>query len=478
MLRYLHSWCLAAALLLTTAPAFAVTLGNSFTYQGALNEAGSPATGAYDFQFALFDDASAGGQIGNTITADNVTVTAGVFTVSLNFGASQFSDEARWLQIAVRPGVSVNPYTVLTPRQLVTAAPVAQFALNGGSWRKTGSDVLHNTNDNKPVLVNRETPITSSEYFGVDAPTAGYGGMYINTTTNGGKPFYGYAQAGIDRAWTYIDGSSLAWKLNVNGGDRIMVNYVGDVGIGVPSPIARLHVETDDSEAIRGLTINPGSYGIYGSGPAAGVFGASSGGGPGIWGTSSSNTGVQGTTTTGYGIYGTNGGSNSSGFAGYFNGRVHVAGTLSKLSGSFMIDHPLDPANKTLSHSFVESPDMMNLYNGNVTTDAEGRATITLPDWFETLNRDFRYQLTPIGSFARGMVETEIVDNHFVIRTEEPNVRISWQVSGIRHDPYAAAHPIVVEAEKAAAEKGTYLFPEGYQKAGLVETKAAPKGGR
>lgn len=94
----------------------------------------------------------------------------------------------------------------------------------------------------------------------------------------------------------------------------------------------------------------------------------------------------------GYAIVGDNGGSNSSGYAGWFNGRVAVLGTLSKGGGSFKIDHPLDPANKTLSHSFVESPDMLNIYNGNVTTDADGFATVTLPDWFEALNRDFRYQ--------------------------------------------------------------------------------------
>ena len=107
-----------------------------------------------------------------------------------------------------------------------------------------------------------------------------------------------------------------------------------------------------------------------------------------------------------------------------------------------------------------------------------GEATVRLPDWFETLNRDFRYQITPIGSFARAMVETEIEGNRFVIRTEEPTVRVSWQVSGIRHDAYAKAHPIVVEAEKSAAEKGTYLFPEGYEKASMTESKGAAKGGR
>ena len=101
----------------------------------------------------------------------------------------------------------------------------------------------------------------------------------------------------------------------------------------------------------------------------------------------------------------------SPGRAGKFLGSVAILGTLSKSAGSFKIDHPLDPENKYLYHSFVESPDMMNIYNGNVTTDGNGDAVITLPDWFEALNKDFRYQLTVIGTFAQAIVGSEMKDN-------------------------------------------------------------------
>jgi hypothetical protein len=80
-----------------------------------------------------------------------------------------------------------------------------------------------------------------------------------------------------------------------------------------------------------------------------------------------------------------------------FNGDVLVTGYLEKQGGGFKIDHPLDPQNQYLNHSFVESPDMMNIYNGNVILDTNGEAWIELPDWFEALNQDFRYQLTAIG---------------------------------------------------------------------------------
>ena len=145
--------------------------------------------------------------------------------------------------------------------------------------------------------------------------------------------------------------------------------------------------------------------------------------------------------------------------AGYFLGQVEVTGTLSKGAGSFKIDHPLDPANKYLYHSFVESPDMLNVYNGNITTDAAGTAIVALPAYFEALNRDFRYQLTVIGQFAQAIVAEEISKNQFTIKTDQPNVKVSWQVTGIRQDAFADAHRIPVEQDKPASERGTYLHP-------------------
>jgi hypothetical protein len=87
---------------------------------------------------------------------------------------------------------------------------------------------------------------------------------------------------------------------------------------------------------------------------------------------------------------------------------LQVTGNLSKGGGSFKIDHPLDPANKYLYHSFVESPDMMNVYNGNIMTDRRGLAVVILPNYFEALNRDFRYQLTVIGQFAQALVKLPV----------------------------------------------------------------------
>ena len=147
---------------------------------------------------------------------------------------------------------------------------------------------------------------------------------------------------------------------------------------------------------------------------------------------------------------------------GYFEGDVHVTGNLSEGGGSVKIDHPVDPANKYLYHSFVGSPDMMNVYNGNVITDANGDAEVVLPEWFEAINREFRYQLTVMGQFAQAIVASEIQHDRFTIKTDKPHVKVSWQVTGIRKDSYAERYRIPVEEEKPQKERGKYLRPELY----------------
>lgn len=144
------------------------------------------------------------------------------------------------------------------------------------------------------------------------------------------------------------------------------------------------------------------------------------------------------------------------------NGDISITGNLAKGSGSFKIDHPLDPENKFLSHSFVESPDMMNIYNGNVVLDEAGSAWVELPDWFEALNKEFRYQLTCIGGFAQVYIAEEIVDGRFKIAGGSEGLKVSWQVTGVRNDPFAETNRIQVEEEKPMDQRGTYLHPNAY----------------
>jgi trimeric autotransporter adhesin len=204
-----------------------------------------------------------------------------------------------------------------------------------------------------------------------------------------------------------------------------------------------------DGPGIRG----EGDVGVVGEGHIAGVAGVA---------LDPTGTAIQG--------------SNPGGRAGLFIGDVVVIGTLTKSGGSFKIDHPLDPANKYLSHSFVESPDMMNIYNGVVELDVSGQATIVLPDWFEALNGRFRYQLTAIGAPAPNLyIAREVAGNQFAIAGGGPFLKVSWQVTGIRRDPWAMKHRIKVEEEKPEAERGQFLHPELYRSGVEQALTSAPK---
>ncbi len=147
-----------------------------------------------------------------------------------------------------------------------------------------------------------------------------------------------------------------------------------------------------------------------------------------------------------------------------FRGNLAITGALSKGSGTFVIDHPLDPRNKLLYHSFVESADAKNMYAGIVELNGQGEATIELPSYFEALNGEYRYQFFPLFKAMPNLfVKQEVVKNTFVIAGGTPFGQVSWQISGVRHDPYIIANPIVVEVEKTEStevKKGECLFEE------------------
>ena len=201
-----------------------------------------------------------------------------------------------------------------------------------------------------------------------------------------------------------------------------------------------------------------GNYGYLGT-STDGVYGRGYGGARGVYGYSRDGWGVWGSSGYSVGVYASSG----TGWAGWFEGDLKVTETISKGSGSFEIDHPLDPENKYLRHSFVESPDMMNIYNGLVRLDENGEAVVELPEYFEALNRDFRYQLTAIGAPGPDLyIKEKIQNKRFQIAGGSPGLEVSWQVTGIRQDPFARIHPIEVEVDKEGDEKGKYLHPNAY----------------
>jgi hypothetical protein len=284
-----------------------------------------------------------------------------------------------------------------------------------------------------------------------------------NSSTGGAAGVSGYegatsgSVAGVVGTTTSTNGSGIAGFASATAGpaDGVFGQSASPSGLGVAGFNT---ATTGPANGVYGQTASTNGAGVVGSatatsGAAIGVLGVttSPNGGGGAF------TNLAGGTSA---VIVANGASYAQVFSVDASGNVNIKGKLTKGSGSFKIDHPLDPANKYLSHSFVESPDMMNVYNGNITTDHHGAATVTLPDYFEALNRDFRYQLTVIGQFAQAIVKQEIENNRFTIKTSKPSVKVSWQVTGIRHDAYADAYRIPTEEEKPPLEQGHYLHPE------------------
>ncbi len=324
------------------------------------------------------------------------------------------------------------------------------------------------------TLVNQDGPGFATIYPGnATQPVASSINSSGPNTVVGNEIVMPLAPDGSVKVFTSV-GTHLVMDLvgiftnNLDGGDNFFVT--GNIGTGTGNGMLEAYNSSSvqNSVAVRGVmsstTAGAFSTGVRGisEGTAStgiGVWGTQNGSGYGVYGNvSGAGRGVFGETTTGVGVYGL---ATGGGLAGFFSGNVSVAGTLSKSAGSFKIDHPQDPANKYLSHSFVESPEMKNIYDGNATTGKDGRAVVTMPEYFTALNQDFRYQLTVIGEdFAQALVAREITENTFVIKTDKPNVKVSWQVTGVRHDAYADAHRIAVEEEKTGVERGAYLHPE------------------
>lgn len=255
---------------------------------------------------------------------------------------------------------------------------------------------------------------------------------------------------------------------------------ISGVANGNPSGVG-VRGQSYTSYGVSGVsTYGSGVYALSTSGYGVQAASTSS---SGVTSTSSSSNGVQGTSsstsasgvygenisTSGYGVAGRSAAAgaailgdntSSSGWSGYFTGRGHFTGNLDKAGGGFKIDHPLDPANQYLWHSFVESPERRNFYDGVVVLNASGVAIVSMPAYFSALNKDVRYQLTCIGGFAPVYVAQEMTAaNTFTIAGGVAGLKVSWQLTGTRKDAWALANPASAEQPKVGAELGRYLHP-------------------
>ncbi|MGH7244155.1 MAG: hypothetical protein ACREJD_12135 [Phycisphaerales bacterium] len=318
-------------------------------------------------------------------------------------------------------------------------------------------EIQSNGTANSQVLRCLHTGLGDNALF--EITNAANAGEAVEAHTNG-TGNAGYFQIANTASGT----PALEGVTNGDDGEGVYGTSSGDHGIGV------LGVGSGAfSYGVKGTGLSAGVRGECGTTNGAGVYGFSNAGGNG--GGSGVPAGVRGDAqspgvaggaffnNSGTGIYAQSSGSNN---AGFFSGNVTITGNLSKGSGSFKIDHPLDPANKYLYHSFVESPDMMNVYTGSAKIGEDGTAVVTLPSYFGALNIDYHYQLTCVGGYAQVYVAEEVKDNQFKIAGGKPGMKVSWQVTGTRNDAYAQYHRVPVEVEKAPEERGMYLAPDAF----------------
>ncbi len=437
--------------------------------------------------------ASIGGGLGNAGVGDGSTIAGGIFNKAFEIGTTiggGRENEAKGIASTIAGGrVNIaDGFASAIGGGDSNNIYDARGTIGGGTFNQAGGD------DGDPSTAESATVGGgwSCKAFAAYSTVGGGYGNWVRgdySTIPGGNGNYvtgdysfaaGYgAFAEYDGAFVWADSTSTGFA--ASGPNQFLILASGGVGVGTNAPLAQLHsvadgvfespifgeqtAATSDVAGVYGSHQVTDHYGIGvkgvsryigvegqavsdGTTPAVtyyGVYGSASGASA-----TSANVGVYGT-ATGAGIN----------WAGYFDGDVHVAGTLSKSFGTFKIDHPLDPENKYLYHSFVESPDVMNLYNGITVLDAEGKAAVELPDYFEALNRDFRYQLTPIGAPGPNLyIAEEVINNSFRIAGGKPGMKVSWTVTGVRQDAYMKAHPMVVEENKKPEDRGKYLQPE------------------
>lgn len=454
-----------------------------FNYQGiARNSTGQPIASQNLGLRITIHDGSASGTTVYQETMSTTTNAYGLYTASIGTGTVvsgtmagiNWASGNKYMQVEIDPAGGTT-YTDMGTTQLLSVP----YALYAASSNYTGSS---NVSITSGVVDLTTTSVTAGPYgnaTNIPSITVDAQGRITAASNNN-------ISAGL-----LPSASTTGQTLRSNGtnwiGNSVLYNNGTAVGVNTstPSTMTKLHVSNVGTYGTApyyqaGIVADGGASAasasaIYAEAGWRGVYGHNPGSSSGVQAigvqgtleTGSSYTqgyGVRGDATgtgpTNYGVYG-NAANGTTNYAGYFSGALYATSANASIK-AFKIDHPLDPENKYLYHSSIESNDMMNIYNGNVTTDAAGKATVTLPSYFGALNKDFKYQLTCIGQFAQAIVLNEVANNQFTIQTDKPNVKVSWQIAGVRQDAAANYYRIQNEVVKPAPEKGYYLVPEAY----------------
>ena len=317
-MRYFST--MLALLLATIAPAWATSLGTAFSYQGNLNFNGSPASGNFDFQFALYTVASSGSAV-DTITLTDQSVAAGLINASLDFTEVPFDGQALWIEVRVRPAGS-GTYTTLTPRQSISATPYALFALTGNQGPQGPQGVQGPTGTQGPAGAAGATGAMGAQGpAGPQGPVLPFNGSIANssaafqaTNSGGGPGVWGESTAGDGMHGHTSAGSGKSGVAGLGDGGNNGVYGSSGTGTGLfgtslggNGVYGETHGTT--TSGVQGVGFS-NANGVFGSSTTgSGVYGATKGvsgqsGAAGVWGNTHDYFGVWGTSVAGDGVHG------------------------------------------------------------------------------------------------------------------------------------------------------------------------------
>ncbi len=409
--------------------------------------------------------------------------------VSGNFSTIDWANGPYFVETAVDV-TGGTTYTVMGTNQLLSVP----YALHAKTADNSLNDLVNDA-DSDPA-----NEIQSLQINGQDLTISGGNTIMIpSSPSNTLDQAYDQGGPGLGRIITIDAGEVELTNATANGiGLRATTTNTG-VGIistssNAANTFSPIQATTNATNTLTSAIIGSSSGGAYGvSGQieqtatgAAGLYGNNlrTTGGYGTYGIG--HSGVVGETNyqLGFGLYGSNADaigplgnsvgtygigyvgiwgdqSDPNGFSIYANGDFGAAGTK-----AFAIDHPLDPEHKYLKHYSIESNEVLNMYRGTVAFDSNGEVEVTMPDYFDAVNANFSYQLTPIGGFAPLFIKKKLANGKFVIAGGQLGMEVSWTVYAERNDPYLQQHPESkeVEVEKEEWNQGKYLQPDLYNK--------------
>jgi hypothetical protein len=406
-------------------------------------------------------------------------------TYRLKIGIARSGDGAGHATIAAQGGInmlSLGAGTTLAAQRTLTILGTGNVGI--GTIAPTGRlHIEHNSTLSSPTLRLHET---EAEFARLE---------FTNTNTARKWQIAGFIGSAVAADRLNFWNSAAGDILSIRGDGTVVATNPSTA----PNAFALHGILSSTSPgpwcaAVRGQNNGTGVHGI-------GVWGSQEGSGYGVYGTSVSGIGVRGYASAPsgftYGVFGESASQNGSGVFGQATATsgaawgvvaviystasnaygvyasepsggaghaVYASGTLAATgTKSFQIDHPLSPETHYLNHFCAEGPEPMNAYSGVVSLDSRGEAWVQLPDYFEAINRDPRYTLTPIGAAMPNLhVAVKIQNNRFKIAGGAPGKEVSWRIEAVRNDLWVQRYGYQTEQEKEDAIKGKYLSPELY----------------